>query len=281
MLLPFQLLLRGALRDRTSLGYAVVFPVVALVGLGFVFPTASYRHLLLIGMVALSALFFSLNGGAYEAVYQRNTGIYKLLRVTPYRTVSFIASLAAARGTVALLSSAIVAVAGIVIFGIHIHWQSIALLLPVLLLGTLCFTFLGMFVSNLAQNEGQVAMLTNVLTLPMIFVTEIFYSLSGAPAWVRTMGLWLPLSHLIDGVRFALAGDGPGILQPMFLLIGFTLAALALATCTFRWDANQPLLGNLALDVQYLKGRIFPRVAPIPASQMRGLYMGKEREMQR
>jgi ABC-2 type transport system permease protein len=92
--------------------------------LGFVFPDPGYRRQLLAGMLAVSTLFFSLNGIAFESLYQRNSGVYKLLRATPYRTITFITNLAASRGVVALLSCVLVAIVGVLVFGIAISWQS-------------------------------------------------------------------------------------------------------------------------------------------------------------
>ncbi len=82
MLTTFRTLLRGALRDRISLFFAIVFPIGILLVLGFVFLAPGYRRQLLAGMLAVSALFFSLNGIAFESLFQRNSGVYKLLRAT-------------------------------------------------------------------------------------------------------------------------------------------------------------------------------------------------------
>jgi ABC-2 type transport system permease protein len=242
MLTTFRTLLRGALRDRTSLFFAIVFPIGFLLVLGFVFPDPSYRRQLLVGMLAISTLFFSLNGIAFESLFQRNSGVYKLLRATPYRTITFVTNLTASRGVVALLSCTLVAIVGVLTFGISLSWQSALLLLPILLLGTLCFTFLGLTISNLVQNENQVAMLNNIVTLPMIFSSATFYSLSNAPVWVRTIGHVLPFSYLVDGEHAALAENVTGIIFPLLILLGFTLLALALAVVTFRWDPNAPLI---------------------------------------
>ena len=76
--------------------------------LGFVFPSPEYRRQLLTGMLALSVLFFGLTGIAFESLSQRTSGVYKLLRATPYNTLTFITNLATARGVVALLSSTVV-----------------------------------------------------------------------------------------------------------------------------------------------------------------------------
>jgi ABC-2 type transport system permease protein len=242
MLTTFRTLLRGALRDRVSLFFAIVFPIGFLLVLGFVFPDPGYRRQLLAGMLAVSTLFFSLNGIAFESLNQRNSGVYKLLRATPYRTITFITNLTASRSIVALLSCVLVIVVGVLVFGIAVSWQSVLLLLPGLVLGTLCFTFLGLTISNLVQNENQVAMLNNIVTLPMIFSSATFYSLSNAPAWVKAIGHVFPFSYLLDGEHAAFAGNAAGIAFPTLILLGFTVLSMLLAFVTFRWDPNAPVM---------------------------------------
>jgi ABC-2 type transport system permease protein len=245
MLIPFRTLLRGALRDRLSLFYATLFPIALLIGLGIAFPSPDYRRSLLAGMLALSTLFFSNTGIAFESLAQRNRGVYKLLRATPYRTLAFVTNLTAARGVIALLSCALVALVGALIFGVPFTWQTALLLAPVLALGTLCFTFLGLTVGNLAQNEGQVAMLNNLVTLPMVFASEAFYSLSGAPDWLQLVSRGLPFGYVIDGVRAAMREDAWGILGPCAIVASFTALTLLLAVVTFRWDPDRAPLRRL------------------------------------
>jgi ABC-2 type transport system permease protein len=88
--------------------------------------------------------------------------------------LKLITNLTTSRGVVALLSCTLVAIVGVLIFGIALSWQSVLLLKPVMVLGILCFTFLGLTISNLVQNENQVAMLNNIVTLPMIFTSTTF-----------------------------------------------------------------------------------------------------------
>jgi ABC-2 type transport system permease protein len=238
MWITFRTLFKGTLRDRISLFWAVVFPIVFLVVLGSIFPTPAYRSQLLTGMLGLSVLFFGLSGIAFESLSQRTSGVYKLLRATPYRTLTFVTNLTAARGAVALLSCVVVAVVGVLIFGIQIHWVSLVLILPILVLGTLCFTFLGLTISNLSQNVNQVSIFSNIVLLPMMFGSATFYSLSTAPEWVRTLSHLLPLSYLLDAVRAALAGDVTGTMLPSLVQLGFTALTLVLAVATFSWDPN-------------------------------------------
>jgi ABC-2 type transport system permease protein len=245
MLITFLNLLRGAMRDRISLFFAIVFPIAALLVLGFVFPSPEYRRQLMAGMLAVSVLFFSLSGIAFESLFERNSGVYKLLRATPYKTIAFITNLTASRGVVALLSCTLVAMVGILTFGIALTWLSVFLLIPVLMSGILCFTFLGLTISNLVQNENQVAMLNNIVTLPIIFTSATFYSLSNAPSWITTIGRLLPFNYLIDAEHSAFAGNAAGVVLPLLILFSFTLIAMLLALVTFRWDPNAPPMRRL------------------------------------
>jgi ABC-2 type transport system permease protein len=223
----------------------VGFPLVLLLALGFAFPTAGYRRQLLVGMLALSVMFFSLYGIAFESLAQRNQGVYKLLRATPYSTLAFVVNLTLARGAVALLSSALVAVVGALLFHIVITVTGVLLLALVLALTTLCFTCIGLTVGNLSQTETQVAGLNNLVTLPMIFASEAFYSLAAAPAWTRTLSRVFPLSHVLDAVRAAIAGSASDLVTPLILVMVYTALALALAVLTFRWDPDAaPLRGS-------------------------------------
>jgi len=206
MFVPLRTLLRGALRDRTSLAWAIVVPLALLLALGLAFPTPGYQRQLFAGMLALSVMFFSLYGIAFETLAQRNQGVYKLLRATPYHTLAFVVNLALARGIVALLSSTVVAVVGVLVYHIVVTPTGVLLLAAMLVLATLCFTCIGLTVGNLSQTETQVAGLNNLVTLPMIFASETFYPLAAAPAWVHTLSLVFPLGHVLDGVRAALTG---------------------------------------------------------------------------
>lgn len=242
MWIAFRALLAGALRDRISLFWSIIFPVGLLVGLGVAFPAPAYRQQLVAGTLALSALFFSLNGIAFEALNQRNRGVYKLLRATPFRTWAFICSLTAARSLVALASSAAIPVAGALLFGVTLPWRSLLLLVPALALAILCFTFLGMFVGNLAQREEQVNVIANLIEIPILFASEAFYSLADAPGWLKAMNHYSPLEYLVRAVRAALAGEGAGaFLAPTLALFGFAAITLLLAVATFRWDPDAPL----------------------------------------
>jgi ABC-2 type transport system permease protein len=235
MITAIQTMFQAGLKDKISLGYALIFPIGLLIGLGIAFPAPTYRLMLLGSMLVFGSLMYAI-GTAHEVLAQRSQGVYKLLRVTPFRTSAFITSLVIARGAVTLLTSLAVFATGVLCFGLSVPALSWLLILPVLVLGIALFSFLGFFVTNLSKDPGQVTALSNLLTFPMFFLSDSFYSLAKAPHWIQIVSKCLPVSYLLKATRAALAGDAAAMILPLLVVAGFTVLAAGLAVVTFRWD---------------------------------------------
>ena|GEM_PF-5954232 len=79
-------------------------------------------------------------------------------------------------------------------------------------------------------------MYNNLLILPQALLSEMFYSLAAAPAWVKAASQVMPATHFLNALRAAAAGDVAALWPQAAALAGFTLAALLLVIATFRWD---------------------------------------------
>ena len=248
-MMNFGLLLKLALRDRISIGWALLFPLALMVGLSLFFDDPTYRSRLLAGLLAISSLFYIAYGMAFDVLGQRNRGVYKLLRITPVRTPSFILRLALARSVVALGCALLVLLVGLLILQVPLNLIGLPTLFLVLSLGMLVFTFLGFIIGNLGNEESQVATLTNAVTLPLLFLTEAFYSLEHAPTRVQVLRDALPFNYFLEAIRACLEGRPGGAVLPLFIVTGYGILFLGLATLTFRWDAAAPIGGRLASRV--------------------------------
>ena len=241
----FKLFLKLALRDRISLGWALLFPLALMMVMSLFFDDPVYHTRLLAGLLAISALFYIAYGMAFDVLGQRNRGVYKLLRITPVRTPVFIIRLALARSVVALSCTLFVLAAGLIILQIPFSLAGLPMLFVVLALGMVTFTFLGFIIGNLGNDESGVATLTNVVTLPLLFLTETFYSLESAPLWIQTLRDALPFNHFLNAIRACLEGHPSAAALPLLIVLGYGVLFLCLSTLTFRWDAAAPIGGKL------------------------------------
>lgn len=237
-MIPFRSLLRLGLKDRVSLGWAVAFPVLLFAGLALAFGQPAYRAQMLPGVVVMAGVFFTLHGTAFEVLNQRRSGVYKLLRATPYRASRFVAVLALTRGLLALGCALLVLLACALLFGVPLTGQGVVLLFAPLALGLLCFTLFGVVIGNVGNSEGEVAAYNNLATFPMLLTTGAFFNLERAPGWVQTLSDLLPFRYFFRAVQASLEGDMAALPVPLLVLAAFTLLALLLAVSTFRWETS-------------------------------------------
>ncbi|GAB6927740.1 hypothetical protein JCM10914A_17230 [Paenibacillus sp. JCM 10914] len=236
-------MLRSLLRDSHTLVWNIAFPVAMLLGLGLYFNDPDYSPRLLSGVLTTNILFGATMVTAFQVMAQRNRGVYKLLRATPFRTTHFIAAMTGGRTILALFVSLCVIAMGVMILGVRLSFVSLALILLVLLVGTVCFTAIGFLAANLSKDENNVNMISNLMSFPMLLTSEAFYSLSSAPNWIVTLGQLQPFYYLVEAMSIATQSQGHyhGIWMPLLILLGFTVLSIGAAAWTFRWDGEQPV----------------------------------------
>jgi ABC-2 type transport system permease protein len=184
--------------------------------------------------LATSAIF----GSALTLVNWRKKQVLRRIRLAPVATGTVISSrLLVTIGTSVLQAILFVAVAMTPVFGLKLAGQW-WLALPLLVLGSLSFFSIGVLVGSIAKSEEAATGITNVIVLPMAFLSGTFFPLQNAPQWLQTVSEVLPLRHLNDGmVDVLVRGKGiEALLVPSAVLIGFTLVIGFAASRVFSWE---------------------------------------------
>jgi ABC-2 type transport system permease protein len=63
---------------------------------------------------------------------------------------------------------------------------------------------LGVAFSHVIPNFDAAPAYTNIVFLPVIFISGVFYDVDKAPQFLRDVAQVLPLTHIIDGVSAAM-----------------------------------------------------------------------------
>jgi len=111
-------------------------------------------------------------------------------------------------------------------------------MLVVGLLGGVIFLAIGFALSGVSKSEDQVAPLANIITLPMMFLSGVFFSRSNLPGIAHTITDFFPLTYLADGLR-TIAIDGATLGEVWQQVVGLTvwsIISVALAVKAFRWE---------------------------------------------
>lgn len=238
MIIVIRTFLLEALKDVMNVFYTIILPLGLFIGLGIYKGTPSYQQQLLSGSLAISVLFGAFFSMGFVIMQQRNRGVYKLLKATPFPIIKYVLSMAFARTIFSLSFSIVVLIIANIFFNITINIISIVLLFLILIVAILCFTGLGFLAANFSRNEVQVSIIANLISMPMIFTSEAFYRMDNAPSWVKTVGRLLPFQYFVESMQALIDNNLAAVWLPLSILIGFTVLIILSASLTFRWDSN-------------------------------------------
>jgi ABC-2 type transport system permease protein len=197
----------------------------------------TYIDFLLPGILAMSIMNSGIFGVAFGFVLLKKRGILRRLLVTPINPNDFIISQVMMRLVVLMLQVAIMVGAGMLIFELHFI-GSLWDMLVVAILGGVIFLAIGFALSGISKTEDQVAPLANIITLPMMFLSGIFFERSNLPGIAHTITDFFPLTYLADGLR-TIAIEGATLVDVMPQIIGLTVWAVVtvfVAIKAFRWE---------------------------------------------
>jgi len=108
----------------------------------------------------------------------------------------------------------------------------------VFLLGSLSLTALGLILASRGTSEEFTTGILNFISWPMMFLSEVWFSLEGAPQWVKSAAKIFPLTHMLKAVR-RIMHDGAGLMDvgpELIILTTMTLAFLIIGASLFSWN---------------------------------------------
>jgi ABC-2 type transport system permease protein len=228
-------------RNPTAAFFNFVLPLLFLFLFGAIFSgDQNNLNVLVPGIAGLSIMATTFSSLTMNITFLREEGVLKRVRGTPLPTGSYLSAIGANAVTNAFLQIAIVILAGKLFF--HIGWPKDGLELVVFALaGVLCLASLGVAYSHVIPNFDAAAAYQNIVFLPTIFISSVFFDVDNMPTFLRDIAQALPLVHIIDGLRGALVtGRGIGDNLSALAVIGiWTAFGVFFAVRGFRWESRR------------------------------------------
>jgi ABC-2 type transport system permease protein len=174
---------------------------------------------------------------AVPLVQQREKLILKRLGATPLPRSTLVGSNVLLRLVIAAGQTVIILAVGIALFHVQVtgSWAAMAGLVA---LGALAFTALGYVIASFARTEEAANGVTQVVQVPMMFLSGVFFPIALMPDWMQSVARLLPLTYLADALRQTMVGGSPFV--PLSLcvavLTGWLVVCLAISARYFRWQ---------------------------------------------
>lgn len=189
----------------------------------------SYAQFVIPGLILMGVINNSFSNVASSLFMSRYLGNIVDLMVTPITPAQFIMAYTLAAMIRGLAVGLIVCLISMLFAPLPWVFPLKALLMAVL--ASFLFAQFGIIAAIYAKNFDSLAMYTNFIILPLIYLGGVFYPISILPpVWARLSHL-NPLFYLIDGFRHALLGTGD-----LSFLLSFAVSG-TIAAGLFVWAA--------------------------------------------
>ncbi len=198
-----------------------------------------YIEWLFPGILGMNMMFTALFGVGYVVVTYRKNGVLKRMSVTPLRPWEFLSSQIMSRMFVLLLTTAVVFIGCKLIYGFQVRGSYLTLLL-IFCLGGLSMISLSLVVASRSSSLEFAGGILNLITWPMMFLSEVWFSLEGSEPWVQKASRVFPLTQMIDAAR-KIMNDGAGIadvLSNILILAAMSMVFVVMGSLLFKWQKD-------------------------------------------
>ena len=195
-----------------------------------------YIDFLVPGIVGMTVMQLGLFGVAFGFVQLKRTGALRRLFATPTSPGYFLSAQVASRMVLGYVQVAILIGIGIW-FGLQMFgsWLVLAIIVG---LALLIFLAVGFAVAGWAKNEDQAAPVANLISLPMLFLSGVFFPRDAMPEALQTVTQFMPLTYVNEALR-GVMNEGAGLadLGPQLLGMGvWAVITFVIAVRLFKWE---------------------------------------------
>jgi ABC-2 type transport system permease protein len=174
---------------------------------------------------------------AVPLVQQREKGILKRMGATPLPRWKLVAGNILLRLVVAAVDTVLIIGIGIAVFHVEIV-GNLAVAAGFVFLGAGAFLALGFMLASFIKTEEQATGVVQVVQMPLMFLSGIFFPFDFMPDFLRSVARLLPLTYLGDGLRQSMV-NGTQV-APLgvdaLILAGWLVVCLVVAARSFSWE---------------------------------------------
>ena len=206
--------IRQFARQRESVVFTLLFPVILLVIFGSVFkdtiaPGVTFSQYFLAGMIASGLVNTGFQALAITIPLERDFGALKRLRGTPMPASSYFIGKAILIIVSMVLQIIMLLGVGILFFNVEMptdpqKWLTFTWLV---ILGSDCSTALGIAFSIVPKSGRGASAVVSPIVIILQFFSGVFFVFTQLPSWMQQFAAIFPLKWLTQGMRSVFLPD--------------------------------------------------------------------------
>lgn len=199
----------------------------------------SYVDWLFPGLIAMNVMWMALWGVGWVIVRQRKLGVLKRLKASPLTPLEYLLAQMVSRLIILIFVGFVIFAFAHMIHPFHTKGSYIDLL-AMYIIGCFSLSSIGLIIAARMSSDEMANGLLNLLSFPMMFLSEIWFSLEGSADWVKALAKTMPLWHMSDGMRkIMLEGATLAELhQSILILCAISIIFTTIGSLSFKWTSG-------------------------------------------
>lgn len=189
------------------------------------------------GILGFTLLSLGIFGPTTVFPRLKQRGVLRRYSSTTLKVWQYFVANVLSNGFIGLLAAGMMFVAAILFFDLNMQ-GSYLLMAGLAVLGTVMLFGIGLAIGGWAKNENQAAPLAQLVTLPMMFLSGVFFPTFLMPELLQKITQFIPLTPVVEATRLIITENaGIADLGPQLaIIIGWTVIVYAIAFKVFRWE---------------------------------------------
>ena len=189
------------------------------------------------GILGFTLLSLGIFGPTTVFPRLKQRGVLRRYHTTTLKVWQYFTGNVISNAFVGLLAVILMFVSALLFFDLNMRGSYLNLFFIVVLGVTMLFG-IGLAIGGWAKNENQAAPLAQLTTLPMMFLSGVFFPVFLMPEILQNITKYIPLTPVIDSVRLIITENASLVdLGPQIaVMLGWTVVVYLIAFRVFRWE---------------------------------------------
>ncbi|MEJ2545193.1 MAG: ABC transporter permease [Calditrichaceae bacterium] len=199
-------------------------------------PGSRYIDFFIPGMIALGIMMSGMWGISYRLIEMRSQKLLRRMVATPMKKSHFLIAMITVRTLMSFIEASLLFLFAFIVFDIRIQGNIPALLL-IFIAGNVAFAGMAIFVSCHTAKTEIGNGLINIVVMPMMVLSGIFFSYHNFPDWAIPIIQKLPLTMMADATR-SIFIEGAGfneVTLPFIYLMAIGIVFFSAGLKLFKW----------------------------------------------
>lgn len=189
------------------------------------------------GILGFTLLSLGIFGPTTVFPRLKQRGVLRRYDTTPIKVWQYFTGNVISNAIVGLIAVAVMFAVAVLFFDLNMRGNYFNLAFMVIL-GTVVLFGIGLAIGGWAKNENQAAPLAQIVTLPMMFLSGVFFPTFLMPEVLQSITQFIPLTPIVDSVRLIVTENASLLdLGPQIaVLTGWLVGIYIVAFKVFRWE---------------------------------------------